>query len=387
MTQPIWYDSTEAGAPTLNNVAGSLLEVLRSCLVTGFNAKTVTSIAVASGVATATCAAHGFLSTYGKLVQIAGAPEALLNGNKQPLAVATNTFTFAAPGVADGTYTGTISAKRAPLGWVEAHTGTNVAIFARTAPEATQQVYRFDDSFTNGSTTIAARALMLESAASIDSFSGVAPNPSVINGGLFIKRGNGTTTPFRWVVVGDGRAFWIFVALGTAAPDFGAFAAHFFGDGVPYFPGDAYFSIACGNSTEGTATTSNSGIVYNRAPNNTPTTQAIVVSRPSTGVGSPEPMGCIAHSLNNSVMGSADFGQTTTEQVAIAGTVYLMGGDSTFTIRGEVPGLAVPMARSAFSQMQIVTPQNASDGRFLNLKVNTNSTIGAVLINLTGPWY
>ena len=30
MTTPIWFDSTETGAPTLNNVAGSLLEVLRA---------------------------------------------------------------------------------------------------------------------------------------------------------------------------------------------------------------------------------------------------------------------------------------------------------------------------------------------------------------------
>jgi hypothetical protein len=82
MTQPIWFDSSEVGAPTLNNAAGSLLEILRACLINGFGSKTVTSISVTAGVATATCAAHGFLGTYGKLVLIEGSGEALLNGQR-----------------------------------------------------------------------------------------------------------------------------------------------------------------------------------------------------------------------------------------------------------------------------------------------------------------
>ena len=132
-SQPNYFDSSEAGAPSLNNVAGSLLEIIRACGINGFNPKVVTSIVVASGVATATAASHNYTATYGKLLLIEGAPEALLNGRKQPLSVTTNTFTYAAPGVADGTYTGTMSAKRAPLGWTEPFTGTNKAIFARSA--------------------------------------------------------------------------------------------------------------------------------------------------------------------------------------------------------------------------------------------------------------
>ena len=51
-SQPNFFDSSETGAPALNNVAGSALEVIRACLRTGFNSRVVTSIVVAAGVAT-----------------------------------------------------------------------------------------------------------------------------------------------------------------------------------------------------------------------------------------------------------------------------------------------------------------------------------------------
>src|SRR5262245_46103659 len=124
----IWYDSAEAGAPVLNNAAGSLLAVLEACLVNGFNLKTVT-INVAGGVATASCNAHGFTTAAGKLILIAGATPAALNGLKQPSVIDANTFTFAAPGVPDGAATGAITAKRAPLGWTKVYAGANKGVF------------------------------------------------------------------------------------------------------------------------------------------------------------------------------------------------------------------------------------------------------------------
>ena len=55
------FRSNMTGAPTLNGVAGALIGVLDACLVNGFNLKTIDSLAVAAGVATASVGGgHGY---------------------------------------------------------------------------------------------------------------------------------------------------------------------------------------------------------------------------------------------------------------------------------------------------------------------------------------
>jgi hypothetical protein len=369
MTQPIWYDSTEAGAPTLNNVAGSLLEVLRSCLVTGFNAKTVTSIAVASGVATATCAAHGFLSTYGKLVQIAGAPEALLNGNQQPLTVATNTFTFAAPGVADGTYTGTISAKRAPLGWVEAHTGTNVAIFARSAPEATAQMLWVNDSHLNGSTTIVTRVRMVESATDANTFTGPAPTLAQSVSGDQWTKGENTATAKNWAIVGDGRFFYLQMFGYSPQPEL-----DYFGDMVPYASPDALASVLAASGRGGSiaqyAGTSPAGAGLWVSGNVSGLSKSLAASQVGAGSGT---------AIGGSSMGTGP-------NVVLSRPVWLVtAGEATVQyVRGEVPGLASPLYTLPFADKQVV---DFSGRKFLALSHFSGGQQGRVMIDLDGPWY
>lgn len=200
MSQVKWFSSTDTGAPSLNNAASSLLSVLRGCLVTGYNTKSVTSIAVASGVATATCAAHGFQGLYGKLILISGSSETLLNGVKQPTVTGTNTFTYPAPGVADGTYTGTISAKRAPAGYEEAFTGTNTAAFRSLDVAATGAYLRVDDA-----AGVTARVVSYESMSSVDVGTGPTPTPVQFSGGLHWHKAEGATIR-QWTLVSDGRA-------------------------------------------------------------------------------------------------------------------------------------------------------------------------------------
>ena len=59
------FDSSETGAPVLNNVPGSLIGVIDAVAITGFNNRAITSLVVAAGVATATCAGHGYSGGYG----------------------------------------------------------------------------------------------------------------------------------------------------------------------------------------------------------------------------------------------------------------------------------------------------------------------------------
>jgi hypothetical protein len=85
--------------------------LLRACgLVPEVQEVAVTSIIVASSVATLTKTAHGY--AVGDVVTVSGASDALLNGAKTILSVPNaNSFTFAAAGSVDGTDGGTIVLK------------------------------------------------------------------------------------------------------------------------------------------------------------------------------------------------------------------------------------------------------------------------------------
>lgn len=381
-SQPSWFSSEDFASMTLNNVAGSLLEVIRGCAVTGYNPHPVTSIVVNAGVAVASCADHGYTATYGKLLLIAGASEPLLNGRKQPTAVLTNSFTFPAPGVADGTYTGSISARRAPLGWVEAHTGTNVAIFGRSVPEATAMLLRVDDSHVGPSTATDARIRMVESATDIDTFTGPAPTDEQVSGGLFAMKGANTTTAKKWAVVGCDRAFWLMTEPGTT----GLFSPHVFGDGVPHLPGDAYFCFLSANASVTSGVNNTSVAFANSSLGVAPSSSANVSARGASGAG-----GATAQSFagiqSTSTFGSNTPAMTTSrEMVAVHQPVYIQ--DLTRVVRGQVPGLAQPLAGLVFGQLEVVQSSLGSSDAFLSVRTTSaGSGPGNGLFNLSSPWY
>lgn len=381
MTQPIWYDSTEAGAPTLNNVAGSMLEVLRACLVNGFGAKTVTSISVSAGVATATSAAHGFTDKFGKLVLIAGASEPLLNGRKQPLSVSTNSFTFAAPGVADGTYTGTMNARRAPLGWAEAYSGTNKAIFARTAPEASSQMLRVVD---NAAAPTDARAMCVETATDVDTFTGVSPAP--ISGGFYWWKGANTTAAKRWILVGDDRIIHFFTDLSGS----GHYRPFLFGDVNSFKAGDGYPTLIAGEATAGTGAGSSGWtgdavrLLGQSAFNND-----LTIARAHTQIGSS--VSCAVYVVGSGVIGNVP-GMTYPGPISngcvISQPIYVAEdiGGSQVDIRGLMPGAAQPLTSRPFAERQVVDGLIGTDRKFLAVPLISSSG-GQLLVDLTGPWY
>lgn len=379
-SQPNFFDSSETGAPSINNAAGSTLEAIRTCLRTGFNSRVVTSIVVAAGVATATAASHGYSATTGKLLLIEGAPEALLNGRKQPLTVATNTFTFDATGVADGTYTGTMSAKRAPLGWTEPYTGTNKAIFGRSAPEATAMLLRINDSLVAPSTSTIMRVLCLESATGVDTYSGLCPTPAQFADGAPWQKGADSATAKAWALIGTDRGFYFATQLGAGS----TFALYFFGDGVPYYAGDAYFAMLAGQA----------GITYNTTPalgldalddyDATPLTATLVAAR-GQPVSSTSAEPCNLGGPGSVRPGGGSLQAVSFEHVAIADTVHVIGGGSSKQVRGEMPGLAVPLAAAPFSALQVVS--SVAGSKYVAIPYNASGTAGQWLIRLSGGWY
>lgn len=199
----VFFDSQETGAPTLNNIAGSLIALLDACLINGFALKAVSAITVTGGVASAVSAGHGYAT--GRMVDLAGATPSAINTRHKITVVDADRFTFPAPaGVADGaTITGTITAKRSPLGWVKAHAGTNKAIYARTDVAASASMFRVDDTGAAPAGGTFASIFGVEAAAGVDSYTNATTAST-------LEKGANDASAKRWVLVGDSRSFYLF---------------------------------------------------------------------------------------------------------------------------------------------------------------------------------
>lgn len=397
----VWYRYDEVGAPTLNNAAGSLLAVLRACLVSGFRPLSVASIVVAGGVATASVpAGHGYMD--GAMVDIAGAGTAAINGRKRITAASAGTFTFPAIGVADGVVSGALTAKRSALGWAEVNAG-NVSIFSRTEVGAAAQGLRIDDTAAGNAGTTYARAVGVETWTDVNTYSGLAPTAVQLSGGQYWQKGASSTAAKPWVLVGDGRSFWFFADTNDSGyTSYGGLKAHCFLDVPSYRSGDAYRSVVGGPYS---ASTTNPDFVVspNRAPVSGSST-SLMFARRSNGLGA-------------AVFGAwVAFGNTGSSQVpgASGGPVYpspvdgglllqyptfineaASGSSTPAALRGPMPGLANPMAdlsaELASLHLQIIT-DSLTGRQFLGVGTgygdrSTTNNRGVAFLDITGPWH
>jgi hypothetical protein len=384
----IWFDSAETGAPTLNNAAGSLIAVLDACLLNGFNLKSIT-IHVAGGVATATCNGHGFSGAPGKLLQIAGATPAALNGLKQPISVTANTFTFDAAGVPDGAATGAITAKRAPLGWTKAFAGSNRAAYKSSDVAATGRLLRVDDTAAAPASATDARVVMYEAMSDVDTGTGPGPTAAQLAGGAYWGKGTNDATAKPWVVVGDGRLFYFF------GPHSGAsgLAAYAFGDIVSYRAADAYgcalfgSSSAIGGTSSGGTQLATPSLQLSSAPANL----GSVVSRLSSQVGGAVPVAVLGVYTSSAwgSTGAPAWPSPVDNGSVLHRPLYCVESNSAFghPIRGEMPGMLQFLASQPYTHKEVVTNIDGFAGHsVLVLEIRNNSTIGRFALDLTGPW-
>jgi hypothetical protein len=245
MTTVKHFHSAMTGAPTLSGTAGALLAVLDACLVDGFNLKTASSVVVASGIATVSISLGIGAFEDDTVALIAGATPSGLNGEKRIISVTSNTFTFDATGISDQTATGTITAKLAPAGFAKAFSGTNLAAYRSSDVTGTRFYLRVDDTGTTN-----ARVVGYESMTDVNT--GTMPFPSVeqLSGGYYWPKSNAANGTARaWMVIGDGRNFWLYV---NAYPSNGALSGFTcgFGDFNSRKSSDAYASMLIGTTTD-----------------------------------------------------------------------------------------------------------------------------------------
>ena len=188
-----FYYSTMKGAPNLASEWGSLLSVLKGCLLNGFNEQQVSSVVIADGIATITLGSnHGFIEH--QVVAISGADQAAFNAEYRVISVTATTITVKTPAIAS--VTGTMLIKTAAMGWTEKFTGTNKSVFAAKDTTKNRFVLRVDNSLPTGydiSWAKFARVTIAEDMVDIDNFGSFkkAPtSPANINTN---EKGNGVT--------------------------------------------------------------------------------------------------------------------------------------------------------------------------------------------------
>lgn len=384
----VWYSSDEVGAPTLNNVAGSMINVLDACLIDGFNAKGVTSIAVAGGVATATISAHGYLTD--RIVEFSGATPTALNGRKRVTVTGSNTVTFPAPGVADQTATGTITCKRPGLGWAKQFSGAGKAIYKRTDVTATTMMLRVDDTQTGVASATYARAIMVEGATDIDTVTDPVPTAVQTAGGFFWQKGPNTSTGKAWIIVGDSKTMY-FMSEDTTYTEatYQGLCLKHFGDLNPLRAGDAYLCTISGETSQTGGSPLMTVGTYGSSGGINRFRVARAFDNMSRGTAlqtlfyASAPPGQLTASAGPAYPSPVDNG------IVLIRDLLVRESSTAFTdpIRGRLRGIAAPLGQLG-SRLHRTVLENVSgfSGKMLCVSVLSTSDRGAIFFDITGPW-
>lgn len=376
--------STMVGAPVLNGVAGSMIAVLDAYLVTGFDIKAATTLVVAAGVATLSFSgSHS--ATVDSVILVSGVGGGLmaLNGEQKVTAIAAGQIKFATA-AADGTAAGSIAFKMAPAGWEKPFFGTNLAVYRSQDVLGTRMYVRVDDTGTTACRVVGYETM-------IDANTGSAPFPAaaqISGGGSWPKSGSTDATARPWVLVADGRKFYLHVCpTGLGGATFG------FGDDLAARPGGDPYACSLSVSFQYFLANMNQGAF------DTPAVQSVALPRNYTGLGSSSLHAAYPFTGNAGYLSGADgtlgaFPSEVDGSLRLAPRFLAIPGKAP---RSNLPGLYhVPQAEafSTFKRGDIIPGTGALTGRKL-MAVNTTTALtaspttantGVSFIDITGPW-
>ncbi len=381
MTYPVKYMTSDfAGAPRCSGTAGDMIALLDACLINGFNLLSVVSISVAGEVATVDFGtAHGYIA--GQIVLIDGASPTDLNGEKYVTTVSTSEITFDATGVADGSATGTITCKTAPLGsWEKSHTGVNKAAYKSTDPASSQLNLRVDD--TNDYYCVCRG---YESMTDIDTGVGVFPSKTQYGNGYVWMKSNYANTDARdWVLIGDSMMFYLF---NTWRSGYHVASTYFFGDIVSYKVADAYNCVISGHHNDNTLNEPGNAITWYHVSGEV---DLLHIARSHTQVGGGV-MCRHSGSVLNPYMGNVSYGlpypNVANNGLLLHAPVLLTEGSD--VLRGYLPGILHPMQSAPLDHLDIVTDIADLPNRRI-IMIGTAGDVhyvqGRTAVDITGPW-
>lgn len=382
-----YYHSEMPGAPTLSGAIGGMLPVLDACLADGWGLVTATSLVVSGGVATLTFAA-GPAAAVRATIEVAGVTGALaaLNGKFRVSSVATNTVSYAAPGVADGTATGTITMKIASSGWEKSFTGTNLRAYRSLDVSSTRLYLRVDDT-----ATLNARWRGYEVMTDVNT--GTGPFPTVAqqaDPGLFAHKANNTTGTRKWMLIADSKRFLLLVQVNSTYLN--DYSPLFFGDIATFKAADAYHCLINAAATDVSNAIAVGTVVESVVVSGNMTGRFI--ARPYTQVGgsiqcytqAAGPDRASAQSGANAFPVGPD---VVNNAIYVAPMVVNDGPGGSSPYRGKYPGvLFVPQyLGAAYSSGSVIDGQLDMAGHeLLAVGYASSSVSQRYMVDITGPW-
>lgn len=378
--------SSMYGAPVQNGQAGSKISVLDACLITGFGLRAATRITVAAGVATVEFAVGASLPPPpDSVVLLAGAAQALLNGEQRVTESANGVFKFrtAAPDSVDN---GTgITFKFAALGWAKLFTGTNQAVYRSTDPQSYGMYLYVDDR-----STLVTAMRGYESMSAIDVGQGPFPTVAQQSGGLYWGKSTGAnSSAVRWSLAGDPRFFLENVAPSTA-PAATAGGSRAFGDLLALRrAGDAFATMLMGAPLSSDAySTPNLG-----ALEQTTTSSRLYLPRAVTGVGgaiSPRYASFSGTGSSGSDATLGNFPSDVDGELKLTRTFVDNVPVSNYVPRALIPGFRyVPQSNTAaFFERDTYLLEEGTGRRLLALPQasSVGAPTGYGFVDITGPW-
>lgn len=380
-----WISSTMRGAPAISGTPGTLIAALDAFFLHGWGQVSASQIEVTGGVATATVNAGDTFVRHA-VIEVAGASASAINGQARVTGGTSTTVTWITD-AADGTYTGTITIKYAPVGgWEKVYSKTNVAVYRSTDPAGSRFYYRVNDT---GATM--ARIVGYEDMTSVDDGTAPFPTAAQSNGGRYWYRSTSAgSTPSAYCFIADSRAVLSLTRYGVtwaADGNWGVFCG--FGDMQALSPsGDAW---AAAVAYPDAATHSIGALEAN-------VSDAIYWARAKTGMG-----GAVATSSRPYVGSESAMSGRDSTLGACPSSVdgqlklsrrWLASSASNRTPRAHVPGLLhVPQsdALAAIGDGTVIDGTGEWAGRLL-LALSTDITSysgaaqGLSVVDISGPW-
>lgn len=379
------FSSTDPGAVVLSGTAGSLIALLDAYLVTGHALSTPTGISVTANVATVSYSAgHGFVA--GHMVLVAGATPAGLNGEKRVLSANTNTITFAAPGIANGAATGSITTRLAPGGWQKAFSGTNLAAYRSQAPEATKLFLRVDDT-----TTTTARVVGYEQMTDVNTGTAAFPTNLQMSGGLFWSKSDAANTTARpWRLFVTDRTVYMWVSPSSSVGSQVTGFTQGFGDVLSYRAGDAFACCLSGSRTANTASvnTVTECLGYPRRPS----AGTFLARGPSSLGGSVSVWKFCAASTADAYSGTANYNFVAIPYPNPADNALMIAplelAEQNVGLMGQFPGVfhCAQNLNQTFGTGDLIAGEGVYAGKNL-MALRVGPVAGGIFfIDATGPW-
>lgn len=381
----VYFHSAQAGALPINGVAGSLIAIFDAALVNDRAAVSAT-ISVTSEVATIVFStSQPFLPL--QVLRVAGVANHLaLNGRKKILSGSGTTYTFAAPGVADGSATGSITAALACADWQKVFSATNVAVYRSQAVDGCRMYLRVDDTG-----DVSARVVQYESMDDIST--GFNPSPTELQipgGGHFPKSPSAGATARHWTLVADHRTlYWR-----QSFQDFGG-SMWMFGDFNPEKAGDSFASALVAASSN-PATTFNPLSTQVDFFTSVGGTNAFIARNADATSFSVSGLHGVEGSFSTGGASGSGKGYPSAYPNPANQGLYLLKKvfyDSTSSRRGTARGLYLcPQdAASQFNSNQLISGAQGLDGKQLlavraGAPYDSGSPSGVVFFDVTGPW-